>query len=238
MPEAASLQRTLERFSGRRVDFASLPSFGVMVEIAGLAKLPELAEMARRGIEEAQGKGIVFTLGWVFSLARLLGVVATLGGRNEEAEGYFQEAIAQAGKAGAKLEMARACLDYAALIAPSATRRDEGRELLERARFVFSDLGMATLTALADRTAEALEAAPSAAKATPFPDRLSEREVEVLRLVARGHTNQQIADELILSHKTVARHMSNIFDKIDVDNRAAATAYAFEKRLMAERGNG
>jgi DNA-binding NarL/FixJ family response regulator len=66
-----------------------------------------------------------------------------------------------------------------------------------------------------------------------FPDRLSQREVEVLRLVARGRSNQQIADELVLSSKTVARHMSNIFDKIGVENRSSATAYAFEKGLAA-----
>jgi DNA-binding NarL/FixJ family response regulator len=81
-----------------------------------------------------------------------------------------------------------------------------------------------------------LEAAPVMTKSPSDPDRLSEREVEVLRLVARGHTNQQIADELILSHKTVARHMSNVFVKIDVDNRAAATAYVFERGLLGGGG--
>jgi DNA-binding NarL/FixJ family response regulator len=55
----------------------------------------------------------------------------------------------------------------------------------------------------------------------------------VLRLVARGRSNQQIADDLVLSAKTVARHMSNIFDKIRVENRSAATAYAFENGLAA-----
>ena len=69
-----------------------------------------------------------------------------------------------------------------------------------------------------------------------FPDKLSAREVEVLRLVAKGRSNQQIADELILSIKTVARHMSNIFDKIGVDRRSAATAYAFENGLVQADG--
>ena len=66
---------------------------------------------------------------------------------------------------------------------------------------------------------------------SPYPDRLTEREVEVLKLVARGRSYQQIADELILSTKTVARHISNIFDKTGSENRSAATAYAFEKGL-------
>jgi DNA-binding CsgD family transcriptional regulator/pimeloyl-ACP methyl ester carboxylesterase len=55
---------------------------------------------------------------------------------------------------------------------------------------------------------------------------LSERELEVLRLLAAGRSNQQIADELVISLNTVRRHVSNVFDKIGVANRAQATAYA------------
>ncbi len=61
---------------------------------------------------------------------------------------------------------------------------------------------------------------------------MTARELEVLRLVATGRTNRAIADDLKLSEKTVARHISNIFNKIDVPSRAAATAYAFEHRLV------
>ena len=57
---------------------------------------------------------------------------------------------------------------------------------------------------------------------------LSPREVEVLRLVAAGRTNHAIAAELFLSEKTVARHVSNIFAKLDVSSRTAAALYAFE----------
>ena len=64
---------------------------------------------------------------------------------------------------------------------------------------------------------------------------LSERESEVLRLVAAGLSNKDIAAELHLSAKTVSRHLSNIFTKIGVSSRSAATAFAFEHRL-AGRG--
>jgi DNA-binding CsgD family transcriptional regulator len=57
-------------------------------------------------------------------------------------------------------------------------------------------------------------------------DSLSSREVEVLRLVAAGWSNQQIADELVISLNTIRRHVSNVFDKTGVANRAQATAYA------------
>ena len=61
---------------------------------------------------------------------------------------------------------------------------------------------------------------------------LTGREVEVLRLVASGQSNAQIAQTLVLSEKTVARHLSNIFVKLQVGSRTAAAAYAFEHRLV------
>ena len=60
---------------------------------------------------------------------------------------------------------------------------------------------------------------------------LSERETQVLRLLAAGKTNRAIADELFISEKTVARHVSNIFDKLGVSSRSGATAWAFQHHL-------
>ena len=74
--------------------------------------------------------------------------------------------------------------------------------------------------------------------AGPLADRqhdrqpLTARECEILRLVATGATNKAIAERLILSDKTVARHVSNIFGKLGVSSRAAATAYAYEHQLV------
>jgi DNA-binding NarL/FixJ family response regulator len=61
---------------------------------------------------------------------------------------------------------------------------------------------------------------------------LTARELEVLRLVAAGRTNKAIADELVLSERTVDRHVSNILSKLRVASRAAATAYGYEHRLL------
>ena len=68
-------------------------------------------------------------------------------------------------------------------------------------------------------------------EAVRLPGGLTDREAEVLRLVASGATNRAIAQELVLSEKTVDRHVSNIFRKLGVSSRSAATAYAFEHRL-------
>ena len=69
-------------------------------------------------------------------------------------------------------------------------------------------------------------------RATAAQGALTGREVQVLRLVATGKTNRAVAAELFLSEKTVARHLSNIFTKLEVSSRAAATAYAYEHALM------
>jgi DNA-binding NarL/FixJ family response regulator len=90
---------------------------------------------------------------------------------------------------------------------------------------------------------ERLEAAPDLAHVDTLRSRapqtapagehgLTRRELEVLKLVATGRTNRQIAGELELSEKTVDRHVSNIFAKLDVPSRSAATAYAFRHRLL------
>lgn len=63
------------------------------------------------------------------------------------------------------------------------------------------------------------------------PDGLTDRETEVLRLLAQGHTNRVVAEQLFISEKTVASHVSHIFTKIGVTSRAAATAYAYERGL-------
>ncbi|NUR71716.1 MAG: hypothetical protein HOU81_12915 [Hamadaea sp.] len=78
----------------------------------------------------------------------------------------------------------------------------------------------------ADRVA-ALLGAPTA------PSGLTARELQVLRLVATGKTNSAVARELSLSEKTVERHLSNVFTKIGVSSRAAATAYAFQQHLVS-----
>jgi DNA-binding NarL/FixJ family response regulator len=78
----------------------------------------------------------------------------------------------------------------------------------------------------------------AAAPGSALPGGLSEREAQVLRLVAAGRTNSEIATQLHISVKTVARHLSNIFTKIGVTSRAAATAYAFEQHLVGTQPDG
>jgi DNA-binding NarL/FixJ family response regulator len=72
----------------------------------------------------------------------------------------------------------------------------------------------------------------SRGEADNLHNQLSTRELEVLRLVAAGRTNREIATALVISERTVARHLQNIFAKLRVSSRTAATAFAFEHELV------
>jgi DNA-binding NarL/FixJ family response regulator len=70
-----------------------------------------------------------------------------------------------------------------------------------------------------------------AVAATGTRTRLTRREAEVLRLIARGNSNQQIASGLVLSLRTVERHIANIYTKLGARNRVDATAYALRHEI-------
>jgi len=101
------------------------------------------------------------------------------------------------------------------------------------------DTGAMELDA-ARRTLAQLGAAPDLARVealskpatTSVPGGLTAREVEILRLLAAGRTNRAIAATLVISEKTVARHVSNIFSKLGLSSRSAATAYAYQQGLV------
>jgi DNA-binding CsgD family transcriptional regulator len=103
---------------------------------------------------------------------------------------------------------------------------EDGAQLeFDAARAELERLGAAPDVAYVDRISQ-----PPAASS--LPRGLTARELQVLRLVATGMTNKGIAGELSLSEKTIDRHLSNIFVKLEVPSRAAATAYAYQHQLL------
>jgi DNA-binding CsgD family transcriptional regulator len=120
-------------------------------------------------------------------------------------------------------EEALTCMRVAAIAAWRGDH-DGHRCELENARRLFAQLNI--------EPALAGICEPSVDGSRPPAGGLSEREAQVLRQLAAGKTNRAIADELFISEKTVARHVSNIFDKIGVSSRAAATAWAYQHHLV------
>ena len=74
--------------------------------------------------------------------------------------------------------------------------------------------------------------APPTTSTVTYPSGLTAREVEVLGLVAQGLTDAQIAEQLIISPRTVNSHLTSIYSKIQVSSRTAASRYAFEQKLV------
>jgi DNA-binding NarL/FixJ family response regulator len=143
------------------------------------------------------------------------------------------------GDARAALDALRAaCREFEELEVPYETAR--ARVLVGLAYRALGDKDGARMElAVARRVFERLGAAPDLArldalsgKPARAADGLTAREVQVLAVVAKGKSNKEIAAELIISDRTVARHLSNIFTKLGVSTRTAASAYAFERGLV------
>jgi len=152
------------------------------------------------------------------------GAVDLADSNPEDALSAFGRALAFWRELEAPYEEARTRLLIASA---SAVLGDDDTASLELgvARSLLQRLGaLGDVTQIDERTRK--RSAPSG------PTRLTGRELEVLALVATGKTNKAIADGLGLSEKTVARHVSNIFTKLGLSSRAAATAYAYQHRLI------
>jgi DNA-binding CsgD family transcriptional regulator len=155
--------------------------------------------------------------------AQTAGAVALAAGQPRDAVGLLREAWELWQDVPAPYEVAR----VRALIgsAYAALGDDEGARMeIDAAVEVFEQLG-------ARPDVERMMALQAPATTAPSGG-LTGREVEVLRQIAAGKTNRAIAAELSISEKTVARHISNIFTKLDLSSRSAATAYAYEHKLL------
>ena len=147
--------------------------------------------------------------------------VELISGHDQEALGHARESCHLWSEIGAPYEAARARVLIARALRQLGDE-DSAASELGIARRAFAELGAAPAAQEVDRLLR-----------RERPGGLTEREVEVLRLVAEGRSNTDIARALVLSQKTVERHLSNIFTKLDVQSRTAAAAYAHEHGLMA-----
>ncbi|MDQ6906301.1 MAG: AAA family ATPase [Chloroflexota bacterium] len=160
---------------------------------------------------------------------RLLGEIGTATGRFEDAARHLTESLALADACAAPYERALTLLAIAGLHAARGNV-EEARVPLDGARATCAQLGAQPALARADALADRLDALRQQTPA--FPAGLSAREVEVLRLLAVGRTNREIADALFLSANTVRVHVRNIMTKTDTENRTAAAAFARARGLI------
>jgi DNA-binding CsgD family transcriptional regulator len=215
-----SIAGALAASNGSRLERA--PLYAAQAEIALAAGDVVLA---RSAADEVTATAELFqSPGLLAAGARVAGAVALAEGQSVTALSTLRLACTRWGELEAPYEQARARVllagAYEAMGDADAAQRERAS-----ARTCFQRLGAAVDLA-------ALDAATGGGPLTDGPATgLSPRELEVLRLVAEGKTNREVAAELFLSEKTVARHVSNIFTKLGVSSRSAATAFAFSQGL-------
>ena len=212
---ASSIATAIAGFGGSRMERAPLHAAQVEIALArgdvelAAASAAEVAETAE--LFESTGlRAVARTCQGAVALARDQAVAALASLR--EAFALWQELDAPHEAARTRVQLSEA---YQALGDADAAARE-----CAAARSAFERLG-----ATADLRALEQQPAPACG--------LTSREIEVLRLVAAGKSNREIAADLVLSEKTVARHVSNIFTKLDVSSRSAATAYAYSHDLVS-----
>jgi DNA-binding CsgD family transcriptional regulator len=158
---------------------------------------------------------------------RYLGVLAATMGLLDDAVQHFERAVKMSTAIGARPALAQAQCDLATtlLARHGAGERARARQLARQSLESAEELGMAALAAKARKMA--------GAPATPSgPAGLSPRETDVLRLLAAGKSSREVGAELVLTVRTVERHITNIYRKIGARNRAQATSFALEHRLV------
>jgi len=214
---ASAMRRALAATTDRTQRTALLPA---SVEVMLAAGDIEGAGAAARELEDIARDFDAEIVAAMATHAR--GAVELASGNAATALPLLRRAIAAWQQVAAPYLVAR--LRALVGLACRALGDEEGATLeFKAARAIFAELGAEPDVARIDSLAGVLQGGASSG--------LSTRELQVLRMVAAGTTNRNIAAELFISEKTVDRHVSNIFGKLDVSSRAAATAYAYKHGL-------
>jgi DNA-binding CsgD family transcriptional regulator len=235
--EAAAIieQLAVEDFAVLPRAFAFTYMLSLLAEACGCTGNASMAATLYRMLVPYTGGTVMVVTGVVCrgAVSHYLGLLASVMRRWEDAARHFDDALILHERMRSAPLLASTRCAYAETLAAwnqeslSAGRLNQARTLASAARTSAEALG---LTALVDRSAGVLDTlSPSAAVPT---EGLSAREVEVLRLLARGATNKEIGAALYLSADTVRQHTINIYRKLDVSGRAEATAWAARHGLL------
>ncbi|HUG14112.1 MAG TPA: AAA family ATPase [Thermomicrobiales bacterium] len=186
--------------------------------------LPNALERGERAVALAGNPRQPLAL---LSTQRFLGRLARLDGRSDDAERHLADALELADRCGAVFERALTLLELAELRVTAGAREDAAA-LLDDARSICERLGAKPAL---ERIA-AIEAALADDGLGSRHEVISPREMEVLRLLVEGRSNQEIGDALFISPHTVARHVASIMNKLGAESRTAAATYAMRHGLV------
>jgi DNA-binding NarL/FixJ family response regulator len=157
---------------------------------------------------------------------RYLGMLAATLGEWERAEEHFERAIALNRQMEARTWLAHTEYEYARmLLTRGPAERARAAVLLSHAAELAAGIGMAALSSR-------IAAIGPPLKPAGFPDELSAREAQILRLVARGLSNREIGATLFISEHTAANHIRSILRKTGCANRTEAASYAHQHALV------
>jgi LuxR family maltose regulon positive regulatory protein len=206
----------IERSAGLEVAIKALAPLGEHERATeALGQLGEIAAQAR-------------TRPLLAAVCSSEGTLAVARGDHDAARRSFEDALDLLAASDARFEAARVRLDLAATLSDLG-RHDRARREIEAALVGFQELGAegesARAEAMLGKLRRTRATLPTEAVDTPLGE-LSERELEVLSLVAEGLTNHDIAQRLVLSEHTVNRHVANILRKLGLPSRAAAASLA------------
>jgi ATP/maltotriose-dependent transcriptional regulator MalT len=214
----ASVQRMVEESEGTLAHATMLIAAAEITLVAGDINAARETSERLAAVAEARDVPLLHA-----AAAAATGAVLRVEGKAREALAVLRLACAAWRDLEMPYEAARVQVEiaivYRALGDPDAADLE-----LDAARTTFDRLHAQPDVARVDALRELDRPAPSGV--------LTDRECEVLRLVAAGKTNRAIAADLVISEHTVARHLQNIFLKLDLSSRAAATAYAYEHGLV------
>jgi DNA-binding NarL/FixJ family response regulator len=215
---ASAMRRVLNEASRAHARAALLPAYVEIMLAAGEVEEARGACRELENISSAHRSDMLRAMS-----AQAQGALALTEGESHRALVAFREALRAWQELEVPYEAARVRV-LVALACRVTGDEDTATWELAAARGVFDQLGAVPDVSRVDSL--------SASAQPAAPHGLTQRELQVLRLVAGGATNRSIAAELVLSERTIDRHVSNIFAKLRVSSRAAATAYAYEHDLV------
>ncbi|HZU76167.1 MAG TPA: AAA family ATPase [Dehalococcoidia bacterium] len=226
-------QRTLARLAENRLadmprDWMFLPLLRLLSEAVARLGRADWAALVYELLLPYADQVIQNSCSVCYGSAQLpLGIAAAAAG-NPAATQHFRRAIERHAGLNAPLLLARSHELLGGELLRAGAGRDEARACLEQALRLYRGHD---LTHASARVASKLDTTATLARVAPAG--LTPREIEVLRLIAAGCSNREIAERLVLSTNTVERHITNLYAKIDARGKADATAFAIRHGITA-----